>query len=103
MNLEFTAADLAFQSEVRTFIDTHWPVAQRKPRSVASEYRVMPPDIRRWFDALMARGWSVPHWPVAHGGTDWTPTQHYIWDREGARAGVPTPAPFGISMLAPVL
>ena len=103
MNLEFTAADLAFQSEVRTFIDTHWPLAQRKPRSVASEYRVMPPDIRRWFDALIARGWSVPHWPVAHGGTDWTPTQHYIWDREGARAGVPTPAPFGISMLAPVL
>ena len=103
MDLQFTPEDLAFQQEAKAFIDQHWPVALRKPRGVASEYRVMPPDVRRWFDALIARGWSVPHWPVEHGGTNWSPTQHYIWDRESAKAGVPQPAPFGVTMLAPVL
>ena len=104
MDLDFRAEDLAFQEEARSFIDTHWPVSLRTPRGVNSEYgKELPSTVRRWFDALIARGWSAPHWPVEHGGTDWSPTQHYIWDRETARAGAPNAAPFGMTMLAPVL
>jgi alkylation response protein AidB-like acyl-CoA dehydrogenase len=61
------------------------------------------PEEQRWFDALVARGWSVPHWPVEFGGTGWSATRHYIWDRETARAGCPEMSVFGARMLAPVL
>ena len=61
--------------------------AQRRVR-VRRDLRRTPP-VRQWFDALVARGWSVPSWPVEFGGTGWTPTQHYIWDRETARAELP--------------
>ena len=30
------------------------------------------------------KGWSVPHWPVEHGGTGWTPVQRYIFDSNAA-------------------
>ena len=104
MDLDFRTDDLAFQEEARAFIDTHWPAAQRQPRGTNGEHgRQIPPAVRRWFDALIERGWSAPHWPQEHGGTRWSPTQHYIWDRETARAGAPAASPFGMTMLAPVL
>ena len=71
---------------------------------MASEYTGQrSADEQHWFDALVARGWSVPHWPVEFGGTGWSATQHYIWDRETARAGCPQMSAFGARMLAPVL
>ena len=36
MELKFLQADLEFRSEVREFIDAHWPVEARSPQSVAS-------------------------------------------------------------------
>ena len=36
-------------------------------------------------------------------GPGWTPTQHYIWEKETAVAQTPWDLPFGLSMLAPVL
>ena len=104
MDLDFRADDLAFQDEARSFIDIHWPIAARTLHGVNSEHgKQVPPAVRRWFDALVARGWSAPHWPKEHGGTQWSPTQHYIWDRETARVGAPEASPFGMTMLAPVL
>ena len=103
MDLKLREADLEFQAEVRAFIDLHWPRARAQRRVRASTRPRHTPAVRQWFDALVARGWSVPSWPVEFGGTGWTPTQHYIWDRETARAGCPQMSPFGARMLAPVL
>jgi alkylation response protein AidB-like acyl-CoA dehydrogenase len=103
MDLKLRAADLAFQDEVRAFIDTHWPRAVRDLDALREFDGRPTPHERRWLDALVARGWSVPSWPVEHGGTGWSPTQHHIWDRETARAGCPEMSPFGARMLAPVL
>ncbi len=36
MEAKFLHADLEFRSEVREFIDAHWPVEARSPQSVAS-------------------------------------------------------------------
>jgi alkylation response protein AidB-like acyl-CoA dehydrogenase len=103
MDLKLRAADLAFQAEVRAFIDRHWPESVRRVMP-EREFGAAPSAAERsWFDALIGKGWSVPHWPVEHGGTGWSPTQHYIWDRETARAGTPQMSPFGARMLAPVL
>jgi hypothetical protein len=104
VDLAFRAEETAFQAEVRAFIDAHWPPSARRLRGTASEYSPRrTPEEQRWFDALVARGWSVPHWPVEFGGTGWSATQHYIWDRETTRAGCPALRPFGARMLAPVL
>ncbi len=104
MNLGLDDAERAFQIDVREFIDAHWPEGAREVGGAMAH----PPERRsvaeqHWYDALCARGWSVPNWPVAHGGTGWTPTQHYIWDRETTRAECPVMSAFGARMLAPVI
>ena len=103
MHLRLREADLAFQSDVRAFIDRHWPESLRDDAMSLEFSGEMTPAQRRWFDALAAQGWSVPSWPVEFGGTGWSPTQHYIWDRETARANCPPMSPFGARMLAPVI
>ncbi len=37
---------------------------------------------------------------MAHGGCDWTLTQHYIFSRESTLAGAPSLSPMGIRMVA---
>ena len=104
MDLKLRKADLEFQAHVREFVDIHWPERARREADPAADYAgISSPDRRHWFDALAAKGWSVPSWPVEFGGTGWSPTQHYIWDRETARANCPQMSPFGARMLAPVL
>jgi alkylation response protein AidB-like acyl-CoA dehydrogenase len=104
VDLKLRAEDLEFQAEVRAFIDEHWPAEVRARKGRASEYPgERSPAEQHWFDALVERGWSVPAWPVQHGGTGWGPTQHYIWNQETARAGCPAMSGFGARMLAPVL
>jgi len=106
MDLKLRDEDLAFQAEVRAFIDEYWPEDVREARSTATRFEESnrhPPEVRRWIDALNERGWAVPNWPQEWGGADWTPTQKYIWDRETALAECPQLSAFGARMLAPVL
>ena len=114
MNLGLNDAELAFQTDVRAFIDAHWPEAVRTAGGATTQSPAkrsaaeQPPRQRsaaeqHWYDALCAHGWSVPNWPVEHGGTGWTPTQHYVWDRETTRAECPEMSAFGARMLAPVI
>lgn len=104
MDLKLRKADLEFQTEVRAFVDAHWPEQVRGEADPGLEYSgASTPALRHWFAALVARGWSVPTWPAEFGGTGWTPTEHYVWDRETARADAPQMSPFGARMLAPVL
>ncbi len=78
------------------FIDQHWPAARRSGRAGA-EFA------RPWFEALVAKGWSVPLWPTAVGGTDWTPTQKFIWEGALARAEAPVWDPCGAALAGPLL
>src|SRR5262245_20847958 len=58
----------------------------------------------RWFKAAADKGgWDVPKWPTEFGGPGWTPTQHYIWEKETANTALPIDLPFGLGMLAPIL
>lgn len=103
MNLEFSEADRAFQTEVRVFINKHWPESVHETAAGHSRFVPRTEDANRWFQALVEAGWSVPSWPEKHGGCNWTATQTYIWDKELAEAGCPQMSPFGARMLAPVL
>jgi alkylation response protein AidB-like acyl-CoA dehydrogenase len=95
--------DAALRDEVRGFLDRaltpELRAAGRRCSGIFADY----PDGIRWHRILAERGWSVPHWPVAHGGTGWTPMQHYIFASELAAADAPPLAPMGTHMVGPVI
>jgi len=94
MDIDLSADDLAFEKEVREFLSENAYTHGANPE----EWRM------KWFEKAKEKGgWDVPKWPAKFGGPGWTPNQHYIWQKETARAGTPWDLPFGLSMLAPVL
>ncbi len=100
MNLEFTEEEKAFRAEVREFIENNYP-QDIGTRGVDDE--MGREDLLAWHKILGKKGWSVPAWPKEYGGTDWTPTQRYIWGEENARKNTVMPLPFGVSMVGPVI
>jgi alkylation response protein AidB-like acyl-CoA dehydrogenase len=101
MNLDFSPEDLAFRDEVRAFIDENYPAHLKGKR--VNEDSFQKEDYTAWHRILAEKGWIAPSWPKEFGGTDWTPTQKYIWSEEQARADTLPILPFGISMVAPVI
>lgn len=101
MDLNFTAEELAFRDEVRTFLKDHLPadISQRVHQGQA----LAASDYTRWQKILHARGWGAPSWPTQFGGTGWGPVQLHIFDEEAAAAGAPRTIPFGLKMVAPVI
>ena len=94
MDIELSPEDQSFRDDVRAFLSEN----AYKPGSDYNEWRM------GWFAKAREKGgWDVPKWPVEFGGPGWSPTQHYIWEKETAVATLPFDLPFGLSMLAPVL
>ena len=101
MDLDFSPEDLAFRAEVRRFLAEAYPAALRDKQQRGEE--LGKEDHLSWHRILAKRGWIAPSWPKQYGGTDWSPSQKYIWSEEQARADTLAIMPFGVSMLAPVL
>ncbi len=103
MDFTFSAADETFRQEVRDFLarelTPELKAAAKRTTTVFADKDVA----MRWQAILVRKGWAVPSWPVEHGGTDWSPTQKYIFGEECAKAGTPGLIPLGLRMLAPVL
>ncbi|MEL6541678.1 MAG: acyl-CoA dehydrogenase family protein [Pseudomonadota bacterium] len=100
MNLDFTPEEQAFREEVRAFIEANYPAHLKD----GGQREDLPPeDFVAWHKVLGEKGWSTPAWPTEYGGTDWTPTQRYIWSEENARVNALMPLPFGVSMVGPVI
>ena len=101
MNLDFTPEENAFRQEVRAFIQENYPQSLRAKQDSGQE--LDREDYLSWHKILAKKGWVAPSWPQEFGGTDWTPTQKYIWSEELARADALPVLPFGVNMLAPVI
>lgn len=103
MPLALNPEETAFRDEVRAFLDRaltpELRQAGRRCSGIFTEYH----DGNRWHRVLAQQGWSVPNWPVEHGGTGWTPMQHHIFASELATADAPRRAPMGPGMVAPVI
>ncbi|PZA11538.1 pimeloyl-CoA dehydrogenase large subunit [Rhodopseudomonas palustris] len=101
MDMNFTQEELAFRDEVRTFLQQNVdPVVRRKlveTRHITKDEQVA------WQRTLNRKGWSVPHWPVAHGGTGWGAAKQYIFLEELQKYPAPSPLPFGANMVGPVI
>ena len=103
VDFSFSEADLAFQREVRDWLESAWPAEARQRRAKSAMGRVSRQEQVEWQQKLAERGWAAPNWPVEHGGAGFTPTQNYLFDLEMAKAGAPRVLPFGITMVAPVI
>ena len=101
MDLNLTPEELTFRDEVRAFLRDKLP--EHLSRQVAAGLHLSKADTEAWHAILNERGWLAAHWPVAHGGTGWSPVQKYIFELECAIAHAPRILAFGLSMLGPVL
>ena len=103
MQWTLSPEDQAFRDEVRRFLDAELTDALREAgrrcAGIYADYDVGMP----WHRILAKKGWSVPNWPVEHGGTGWTPMQHYLFASEMAEAEAPPLAPNAVKMVGPVL
>ena len=101
MDLDFTPDELAFRDEVRAFfaevVPPTWLIRVR------AGLRLEPEELIGYQRALAAKGWGAPTWPVAHGGTGWTPTQLYIFESESTRAGAPIQFHQGLELIGPII
>ncbi len=99
MNLEFSAEELAFRSEVRNWFAENCPENCGLALGIPTDLEAQ----TAWERKLGKKGWLAYNWPEEFGGPGWTATQRYIFDCERALAGAPASSPFGLSMLGPVL
>ncbi|MGI9222375.1 MAG: acyl-CoA dehydrogenase family protein [Woeseiaceae bacterium] len=101
MHVTYTAEELAFRDEVRSFFanDISQDIHDKQAQNVELE----PEDQIRFQKALYAKGWAAPNWPVEHGGTGWSLVQKHIFDAEMANANMPYVIPFGLGMVGPII
>jgi alkylation response protein AidB-like acyl-CoA dehydrogenase len=103
MDMAFSSADLAFRDEVRRFLDTALtPELRAGARATPTVFA--DPDIgREWQRRLHQKGWLAYHWPREYGGTGWTATQRYLFEKECALADAPDLPVLGLKLLGAVL
>jgi len=101
MDLNFTAEEELFRSEVRAFLADKLPASLS--HKVANGKHLSKSDMEQWHAILNARGWLANHWPVEHGGPGWSAAEKFIFEHECALANAPRIVPFGVNMLGPVL
>lgn len=100
-----------FRAETRAWLEAHCPPEMREPvRDEADIYwggrnASFKNDAQKaWFEACVAKGYTVPAWPKEYGGAGLTPPQAKILREEMARIGARSPlSSFGIWMLGPAL
>ncbi len=103
MDLKFSKEALAFQQEVRAWIEQNLTAEMREVLERSPTGHLSKALQTDWQQRLAAQGWSVPNWPEEWGGPNWGPTEKYFFDLEMSRAGAPRMLPFGVTMVAPVI
>ena len=103
MDMDFSPSDLAFRTEVREFLAAHLPERLRDGAARTPGVFVEPDIGREWQAILGERGWLAPHWPKEDGGTGWTATERYLFEKECALAGAPMVSVLGLKLVGPVI
>lgn len=101
MNLDFSAEEIAFRDQARTFFADEYP--QDVIAKNVNWVELGKDDYVKAQKALHARGWAAPNWPRQYGGTGWSHTQRYLFFKEMGASGAPWIIPFGMMMVAPVI
>jgi acyl-CoA dehydrogenase len=101
----------AFRAELRQWLEDNCPAEMRQPVTAEDDVCwggrkfVFKNEAQKlWLDRCVAKGYTVPDWPVAYGGAGLTPEQTKIFKQEMARISARPPLQsFGIWMLGPAL
>ncbi len=101
----------AFRADVRQWLEENCPAEMRQPVTGDDDICwggrkfIFKNDAQKlWLDRCVAKGYTVPDWPVAYGGAGFTPEQTKIFKQEMARISARPPLQsFGIWMLGPAL
>jgi pimeloyl-CoA dehydrogenase large subunit len=101
MDLKLSAEEAAFRDEVRAFIAKELPPPTRAKMLLGQELGKQ--DWVDWQRKLNAKGWAVAQWPVEWGGRHWSAMQECIFLDELQQAPAPTPLPFNVGMVGPVI
>ncbi|MEO7095441.1 MAG: acyl-CoA dehydrogenase family protein, partial [Polyangiales bacterium] len=101
MDLSFTADELAFRDEVRSWIRTAMPAHLKAKADVDAHFEM--DETMEWHKILFQKGWIAPHWPKEVGGPGLDVTRRFILTEELELAGAPQLSPFGLSMVGPLL
>ncbi|MEQ9507316.1 MAG: acyl-CoA dehydrogenase family protein [Hyphomonas sp.] len=103
MDLSLSPSDLKFQKEVRDWIAGNFDEQTRAKMALSKNGYIDKASQVAWQKKLAAKGWIAPNWPKQYGGPGLSTTERYILHSELSGAGTPNVAPFGISMVAPVI
>ena len=103
METAWSDEELAFQGEVRSFLDEALTPALRAAGQSMTSVYADPKVALAWQRVLHARGWAAPAWPVEYGGCGWSAARRSIFATELSAAGAPPLSPMGIGMCGPVL
>lgn len=101
MQPTYSEADDIFRAEVRAFVEAELPADLR--RRARNDYHPCREDQAAWAKILDRRGWSVPQFPEAYGGTGWSGVQRFIFEEEMRRAHAPSMDRIGTELVAPVI
>jgi acyl-CoA dehydrogenase len=102
--LQLSAAEQAFRTEVRAFLQTRLTPEMVRAERLTPAVEISDPRIAiAWHRLLLEKGWGAPLWPREHGGPGWTPVQRYLFEVECARVGAPRVVPMSVRMVAPVI
>lgn len=103
MNLDLTPDEIAFRTEVRSFLEEALTPELREAGARATSVFMDKRHSLAWQKILHAKGWVAPSWPKQYGGTGWNEMQRALWSAECARASAPALAPMGLRMVGPVI
>ena len=92
-----------FAEEIRDFLKRKLTPELRHFGEAFTGFDCPRPVAEEWTRILDDQGWSVPDWPVEHGGTGWSAGQIVTFRREMTLAHAPRMAVQGVAMLGPVV
>ena len=100
----------SFTKEVDKWIEDNCPKSMRTPMPAheqvwaSSNIKFPNADSKKWFDAMVSKGWCTPEWPVKFGGGGLSFEESQILSSRLKFFGCrPAQINFGISMLGPVI
>lgn len=92
-----------FAEEVRDFLADKLTPELRHFGDTFPSYDLPLEVAKEWTEILADKGWSVPEWPIEHGGTGWTTEQIIAFKRELTLARAPRLQIQGVSYVGPVV
>ena len=101
MDINFSKEDIAFRDEVRDWLANDYP--KHVKEKTDSGITISKQDLVDFHKALSKKGWMGYNWPTEYGGTGWSASKLYIFNKELGLAGCPPILPFGVGMVGPVI